>query len=52
MPTTAHASDPALMHTDAWLEGCPGNLLPGEEEKGLTVKGFSCPYPYSAQGTP
>lgn len=26
MPTTAHASDPALMHTDGWLEGCPGNL--------------------------
>lgn len=26
MPTIAHASDPALMHTDGWLEGCPGNL--------------------------
>ena len=26
MPITVHDSDLALMHTDGWLEGCPGNL--------------------------
>lgn len=41
MPTTAHASDPALMHTDAWLEGCPGNPTWRRRGERTTAKGGS-----------